>query len=94
MIKDKAACQKLAEQNRPIVDEGIKELQQAVNLRPGYDDAMSYLSLLYRRKADLDCGDEAGHKADHGHRSINGAIRPWQRARRTKRRRTSKRQAA
>jgi tetratricopeptide (TPR) repeat protein len=64
MIKDKAACQKLAEQNGPIVDEGIKELQQAINLRPGYDDAMSYLSLLYRRKADLDCGDEAAHKAD------------------------------
>jgi tetratricopeptide (TPR) repeat protein len=64
MIKDKAACQKLAEQNTPFVDEGIKELQQAVNLRPGYDDAMSYLSLLYRRKADLDCGDEAAHKAD------------------------------
>jgi tetratricopeptide (TPR) repeat protein len=64
MIKDKAACQKLADQNGPLVDEGIKNLQQAVNLRPGYDDAMSYLSLLYRRKADLDCGDEAAHKAD------------------------------
>jgi tetratricopeptide (TPR) repeat protein len=64
MIKDKAACQKLAATNAPLVDEGIKELQQAVNLRPGYDDAMSYLSLLYRRKADLDCGDDAGHKAD------------------------------
>jgi tetratricopeptide (TPR) repeat protein len=64
MIKDKAACQKLAEQNAPLVDEGIKELQAAINIRPGYDDAMSYLSLLYRRKADLDCGDEAAHKAD------------------------------
>ena len=64
MIKDKAACQKLADLNGPLVDEGIKELQQAINLRPGYDDAMSYLSLLYRRKADLDCGDEAAHKAD------------------------------
>jgi tetratricopeptide (TPR) repeat protein len=63
-IKDKAACQKLAEQNGPVVDEGIKALQQAVNLRPGYDDAMSYLSLLYRRKADLDCGDDAGRKQD------------------------------
>jgi tetratricopeptide (TPR) repeat protein len=63
-IKDKGACQKLAEQNGPIVDEGIKELQAAINLRPGYDDAMSYLSLLYRRKADLDCGDDAAHKAD------------------------------
>jgi tetratricopeptide (TPR) repeat protein len=64
MIKDKGACQKLVEQNSSLVDEGIKELQQAIQIRPGYDDAMSYLSLLYRRKADLDCGDEAGHKAD------------------------------
>src|ERR1700749_2809247 len=41
MIKDKAACQKLAEQNGPIVDEGIKELQQGSQVRPGYGDAMS-----------------------------------------------------
>jgi tetratricopeptide (TPR) repeat protein len=64
MIKDKKACQALADQNGQVVDEGIKNLQQAINLRPGYDDAMSYLSLLYRRKADLDCGDETAHKAD------------------------------
>src|ERR1700728_2145964 len=38
MIKDKAACQKLSEQNTPFVDEGIKELQQPGNLRPAYDD--------------------------------------------------------
>ncbi len=25
---------------------------------------MSYLSLMYRRKADLDCGDEEATKAD------------------------------
>jgi tetratricopeptide (TPR) repeat protein len=64
MIKDKKACAALQEQNGALVDEGIKSLTAAVNLRPGYDDAMSYLSLLYRRKADLDCGDEAAHKAD------------------------------
>ena len=64
MIKDKGACQKLATMNSPLVNEGVQELQQAINLRPAYDDAMSYLSLLYRRKADLDCGDDAGHKAD------------------------------
>ncbi len=62
MIKDKAACAKLAEQNGSLVNEGITELTQAINLRPAYDDAMSYLSLLYRRKADLACGDEAAHK--------------------------------
>jgi tetratricopeptide (TPR) repeat protein len=64
MIKDKKACAALQGQNTELVNEGIKNLQQAVNLRPGYDDAMSYLSLLYRRKADLDCGDEDAHKAD------------------------------
>ena len=64
MIKDKKACAALQDQNTPLVTEGIQQLQQAVDLRPAYDDAMSYLSLMYRRKADLDCGDEEAHKAD------------------------------
>ena len=29
-----------------------------------YDDAMSYLNLTNRRKADLACGDDAARKAD------------------------------
>jgi len=37
----------------PLVDEGITDLQKAIALRPDYDDAMAYLSLLYRRKADM-----------------------------------------
>jgi tetratricopeptide (TPR) repeat protein len=64
MIKDKAACQALQEKNQDLVSEGIQNLQQAINLRPAYDDAMSYLGLLYRRKADLDCADDAQRKAD------------------------------
>jgi len=36
-----------------LVDEGISEVQKAVQLRPDYDDAMAYLNLLYRRKADM-----------------------------------------
>jgi hypothetical protein len=36
-----------------IVDEGITDLQKAISLRPDYDDAMAYLNLLYRRKADM-----------------------------------------
>jgi tetratricopeptide (TPR) repeat protein len=35
-----------------MVDEGIADLQKAIQLRPDYDDAMAYLNLLYRRKAD------------------------------------------
>src|SRR3984885_13399627 len=37
----------------PLVDEGIADLQKAISLKPDYDDAMAYLSLLYRRKADM-----------------------------------------
>jgi len=36
-----------------MVDDGIKMLQTAVQLKPDYDDAMTYLNLLYRRKADM-----------------------------------------
>jgi len=36
-----------------LVDEGIAKLQKAIELRPDYDDAMAYLNLLYRRKADM-----------------------------------------
>jgi tetratricopeptide (TPR) repeat protein len=36
-----------------MVDEGIDDLKKAISLRPDYDDAMAYLNLLYRRKADL-----------------------------------------
>ena len=37
----------------PIIEEGINDLQKAISLRPDYDDAMAYLNLLYRRKADM-----------------------------------------
>src|SRR5712691_4115898 len=36
-----------------LVEEGITDLQKAIQLRPDYDDAMAYLNLLYRRKADM-----------------------------------------
>jgi tetratricopeptide (TPR) repeat protein len=36
-----------------LVEEGIADLQKAIQLRPDYDDAMAYLNLLYRRKADM-----------------------------------------
>jgi tetratricopeptide (TPR) repeat protein len=37
----------------PLVDDGIASLQQATKVNPEYDDAMTYLNLLYRRKADM-----------------------------------------
>jgi tetratricopeptide (TPR) repeat protein len=42
-----------AEKYDALVEEGIKSLQTAIQLKPDYDDAMTYLNLLYRRKADI-----------------------------------------
>ncbi len=39
-------------------------LNQALANRANYDDAMSYLNLMYRRKADVDYGNPAAVKAD------------------------------
>jgi tetratricopeptide (TPR) repeat protein len=36
-----------------MVDDGINSLKKAIELKPDYDDAMTYLNLLYRRKADM-----------------------------------------
>jgi tetratricopeptide (TPR) repeat protein len=37
----------------PMVEEGITNLQKSIQVKPDYDDAMAYLNLLYRRKADM-----------------------------------------
>ena len=42
-----------AEKYGQLIEEGITDLQKAITLRPDYDDAMAYLNLLYRRKADM-----------------------------------------
>jgi len=36
-----------------LVDDGIEKLKKSIDLKPDYDDAMTYLNLLYRRKADM-----------------------------------------
>ncbi|HEX9761344.1 MAG TPA: hypothetical protein VGA40_10505 [Candidatus Acidoferrales bacterium] len=35
------------------IESGIQRLDKAIELRPDYDDAMAYLNLLYRQKADM-----------------------------------------
>ncbi|HTD45308.1 MAG TPA: hypothetical protein VNY97_01405 [Candidatus Angelobacter sp.] len=42
-----------------IVEEGMTDLKRAIDLRPDYDDAMAYLNLLYRQKADTETTAEA-----------------------------------
>jgi tetratricopeptide (TPR) repeat protein len=60
----KKAMEEIKSENGPLVDEGLQYLMQAEQNRANYDDAMVYLNLIYRRKADLDYGNEAARKDD------------------------------
>jgi tetratricopeptide (TPR) repeat protein len=42
-----------------IVDEGMTNLNKAIEIRSDYDDAMAYLNLLLRQKADMESTVEA-----------------------------------
>jgi tetratricopeptide (TPR) repeat protein len=61
-LPEKARAE-LEKDNGPLVEEGLKALQKAVELKPNYSDAMVYLSLTYRQRADLDA-DKNTHEAD------------------------------
>jgi tetratricopeptide (TPR) repeat protein len=48
----------LAEENGPVIDEGLKALEKAIELKPNDTDSMVYLNLLYRQKAEIDPDNE------------------------------------
>jgi tetratricopeptide (TPR) repeat protein len=57
-------CLKLRTDTLPLIEEGIQALKRAMELRPDYDDAMVYLHLLLRERAEIECNDEAARSAD------------------------------
>jgi len=63
-LKDKKICALLRDKNQAAVQEGIDSLQKAIQLKPDYDDAMAYLNLMYRERADIQCDDPAAQQAD------------------------------
>lgn len=62
-LKDKKVKEQLQMQYGAVIDDGIKNLQKALDIDPNYDDAMAYMNLLIREKADLDDTPEQ-YKAD------------------------------
>jgi tetratricopeptide (TPR) repeat protein len=60
----KKVCEELKTKNDPLIQEGIDNLNKAIQLRPDYDDAMAYLNLMYREKADVECDDPAARQQD------------------------------
>jgi tetratricopeptide (TPR) repeat protein len=65
--KDKSqrqVCNQLKDKSSAVIDDGITNLKNALEKRPDYDDAMAYLNLMYRERADLECEDPAARAAD------------------------------
>jgi hypothetical protein len=60
----KKACDELKEKNAPYIQEGIDSLNKAIQIRPDYDDAMAYMNLMYRERADVECDDAAKREED------------------------------
>jgi tetratricopeptide (TPR) repeat protein len=60
----KKLCTDLRAKNTASIEDGIENLNEAIEHRPDYDDAMAYMNLMYREKADLECDDPAARRRD------------------------------
>ena len=59
-----SGCNLLRPMNQEKVEDGIRNLQSALVLRCDYDDAMAYMNLMYREKADVECDDASVRAED------------------------------
>jgi tetratricopeptide (TPR) repeat protein len=62
--EQKKACDELWIKNQSIIEDGMDNLNKAIELRPDYDDAMAYMNLMYREKADLECDNPVAREED------------------------------
>jgi tetratricopeptide (TPR) repeat protein len=53
-LKDKKIREGLKVKYRPMLDEGVANMQKALDIDKEYDEAMAYMNLLIRYRADLD----------------------------------------
>jgi tetratricopeptide (TPR) repeat protein len=60
----KKVCDELKAKNGPAIQEGIDSLNKAISLREDYDDAMAYMNLMYRERADVECDDLPAREQD------------------------------
>jgi TonB family protein len=52
-IKDAGMRADLTARYGPVLESGLRALEKALEIRPDYDDAMAYMNLLIRERADL-----------------------------------------
>lgn len=52
-VKDNKIRKQLADELLPTINDGLANLTKALAVDPDYDDAMAYMNLLHRERADL-----------------------------------------
>jgi tetratricopeptide (TPR) repeat protein len=57
-------CAQVREANSEQVAEGMEMLKKAIDLKRDYADAMAYMNLMYRERADIQCGDPKANASD------------------------------
>ncbi|MGD0214260.1 MAG: hypothetical protein ABSB87_13600 [Terriglobales bacterium] len=62
--KDHDACLVVKGKNATNLADALDNLNNALELRPDYVDAMTYMSLVYQERADVECDDPAARKTD------------------------------
>jgi len=87
-LKDKKVKAELKEKYSAVIEDGIKNLEQALKIDPNYDDAMAYMNLLIRERADLD------DSADQYRKDVEVADNWVQKALETKKQKAAKQAAA
>ena len=58
------SCPDVRAKTLTMVDSGIAMLNKAISLRKDYVDAMMYMEMLYRLRADLECDNRKSYHAD------------------------------
>jgi Tfp pilus assembly protein PilF len=61
-LRDRKVREEMRAKNMPYIEEGLQHLEKALAIDPEYDDAMAYMNLLYRERADLTDSTEAWKK--------------------------------
>lgn len=57
-------CWAVRSENESVVEDAIENLGKALESRHDYDDAMAYMNLMYRERADIQCEDPVSYKSD------------------------------
>jgi tetratricopeptide (TPR) repeat protein len=74
-LKDKKVREELKVKWMPILDEGVQDMTKALQIDPNYDDAMAYMNLLIRYRADLlDSTEEWKKQSDIADEWVNKSM--------------------